>query len=85
MAVRTVIRAGLLLTLAFSRPVTAHEVSTGPASLSLSDVVQRATEQRSEIEAARARTRAGEARPTIVSALEDPMFSPSLGNGDRSA
>ena len=35
-------------------------------------------ERRDEIQAARARIRAGEARPTIVSALEDPMISPSL-------
>jgi outer membrane protein TolC len=37
-----------------------------------------AAERRDEIQAARARTRAGEARPTIVSALENPMISPSL-------
>jgi cobalt-zinc-cadmium efflux system outer membrane protein len=37
-----------------------------------------AGERRREIEAARARSRAAEARPAIVSALEDPMLSPSL-------
>jgi outer membrane protein TolC len=37
-----------------------------------------ASERRDEIEAARARVRAGEARPAIVSALADPMLSPSV-------
>jgi outer membrane protein TolC len=37
-----------------------------------------ATERRAEIEAARARVRAAEQRPTIVSALADPMVAPSL-------
>jgi len=49
-----------------------------PSPLGLGDVIRIASERRDEIAAARARTRAGEARPTIVSALEDPMFSPSL-------
>jgi outer membrane protein TolC len=49
-----------------------------PSPLGLRDVIRIAGERRDEIEAARARTRAGEARPAIVSALEDPMFSPSL-------
>ena len=46
--------------------------------LSLADVVRLAGERRDEIQAARERTRAGEARPAIVSALDDPMISPSL-------
>jgi outer membrane protein TolC len=46
--------------------------------LSLVDVVRIAGEHRAEIEAARARTRAAEQRPAIVSALPDPMISPSL-------
>jgi outer membrane protein TolC len=46
--------------------------------LSLGDVIRLASERRDEIQAARARIRAGEARPTIVSALQDPMISPSL-------
>jgi outer membrane protein TolC len=37
-----------------------------------------ASERRDEIEGARARVRAGEARPAIVSALADPMLSPSV-------
>jgi hypothetical protein len=49
-----------------------------PSPLSLGDVIRLASERRDEIKAARARTRAGEARPTIVSALQDPMISPSL-------
>ena len=49
-----------------------------PSPLSLGDVIRIASERRDEIQAARARTRAGEARPSIVSALQDPMISPSL-------
>jgi outer membrane protein, heavy metal efflux system len=49
-----------------------------PSPLGLADVVRIAGEQRAEILTARARVRVGEARPEIVSALEDPMLSPSL-------
>ena len=49
-----------------------------PSPLSLTDVVRVASDRRDEIQAARARTRAGEARPIIVSALDDPMIAPSL-------
>ena len=49
-----------------------------PTPLRLADVVQIAGERRDEIQAARARARAGDARPDIVSALDDPMISPSL-------
>ena len=49
-----------------------------PSPLTLADVVRFASEHRAEIQAARARTQAGEARPAIVSALPDPMISPSL-------
>jgi cobalt-zinc-cadmium efflux system outer membrane protein len=49
-----------------------------PSPLSLADVIRVASERRDEIQAARARTRAAEARPIIASALEDPMISPSL-------
>ena len=49
-----------------------------PSPLGLGDVIRIANERRDEIQAARARTRAAEARPTIVSALQDPMISPSL-------
>ncbi len=49
-----------------------------PTPLTLADVIRLASQRRDEIEAARARTRAGEARPAIVSALSEPMISPSL-------
>jgi outer membrane protein, heavy metal efflux system len=49
-----------------------------PSPLSLADVIRVASERRDEIQVALARTRAGEARPTLVSALEDPMISPSI-------
>ena len=49
-----------------------------PTPLTLADVVRVAGERRDEIQAARARVRASEARPAIVSALADPMISPSL-------
>jgi outer membrane protein TolC len=49
-----------------------------PSPLSLGDVIRLASERRDEIQAARARIRAGEARPAVVSALQDPMISPSL-------
>ena len=58
--------------------VTAQPAQPLPSPLGLADVVRLASERRDEIQAARARTRAGEARPAIVSALSDPMISPSL-------
>ena len=70
----------LLLTLGTvttPRPATAQEPGW-PTPLTLADVIRVAGERRDEIEAARARTRAGEARPAMVSALSDPMISPSL-------
>ena len=74
---------------AFVHALAISALTTGPAAaqnsqpalpspLTLADAVRIATERRDEIEAARARIRAGEARPAIVSALEDPMLSPSL-------
>ena len=59
-------------------PAAAQTTSALPSPLTLSDVIRLAGERRDEIETARARLRAGEQRPTIVSALDDPMFSPSL-------
>jgi len=64
-------------TLTTPRPAAAQEPGV-PTPLALTDVIRIAGERRDEIEAARARTRAGEARPAIVSALDDPMISPSL-------
>jgi outer membrane protein TolC len=49
-----------------------------PSPLGLGDVIRIAAERRDEIQAARERARAGEARPAIVSALPDPMLSTSL-------
>ena len=71
--------AAVVLALAGSPVIAAAQTSeTLPSPLGLADVVRLAGDRRDEIEAARARTRAGEARPDIVSALEDPMISPSL-------
>jgi outer membrane protein, heavy metal efflux system len=59
-------------------PAIGQAVQPLPSPLSFVDVIRLATERRDEIEAPRARLRAGEQRPAIVSALEDPMISPSL-------
>ena len=56
----------------------AQTASVLPSPLTLADVVRIAGERRDKIEAARARTRAAEARPAIVGALSDPMISPSI-------
>ena len=75
------LRFALLLTVWATPWPTAAAAQTPPvlpSPLSLGDVIRLASERRDEIQAARARTRAGEARPTIVSALQDPMISPSL-------
>jgi outer membrane protein TolC len=65
-------------TLVVSSPAFAQPASTLPSPLALSDVIRLAQQRRDEIRAAQARTHAGESRPAIVSALEDPMISPSL-------
>jgi outer membrane protein, heavy metal efflux system len=67
-----------LLVAGVPAPSAAQTAGTLPSPLRLGDVVRLAGERRDEIEAARARIRAGEARPAIVSALADPMISPSL-------
>src|SRR5688572_22775195 len=77
----TGLRFALLLTVAAMLcpiPVAAQTTPALPSPLSLADVIRLASERRDEIQAARARMRAGEARPAIVSALADPMISPSL-------
>jgi outer membrane protein TolC len=66
------------LALLVPTPIAAQNTPVLPSPLGLASVIRLAGERRNEIEAARARTRAGEARPTIVSALDDPMISPSL-------
>src|SRR5688572_3599217 len=63
--------------LADSTVTLAQDVAL-PSPMTLADVVRIATERRDEIQGARARVRASEARPTIVAALDDPMFAPSL-------
>ena len=70
----------LVLVMVLIRPSLAAAQTTPvlPSPLRLGDVIRLASERRDEIQAARERIRAGEARPTIVSALEDPMLSPSL-------
>ncbi|MEO7273800.1 MAG: TolC family protein [Vicinamibacterales bacterium] len=77
----TGIRVALLLTVwATGWPTAASAQATlvPPSPLTLGAVIRLAGERRDEIQAARARVRAGEARPIIVSALQDPMISPSL-------
>jgi outer membrane protein TolC len=76
----TGLRFALLLTVWAAWPIAAAAQTSPllPSPLSLGDVIRLASERRDEIQAARARIRAGEARPAIVSALADPMFSPSL-------
>ena len=77
----TGLRFALLLTVwatTWPTAATAQTTSVLPSPLSLGDVIRLASDRRDEIQAARARTRAGETRPTIVSALQDPMISPSL-------
>jgi outer membrane protein TolC len=79
--IRTVHRLVVLAVLglmATGRDTSAQVASALPTPLGLADVIRLAGERRDEIEAARARTRAAEARPAIVSALDDPMVSPSL-------
>lgn len=77
----TGLRLALLLTVwatTWSSAAVAQTPPVLPSPLSLGDVIRLASERRDEIQAARARVRAGEARPSIVSALADPMVSPSL-------
>lgn len=61
-------------------PASAVSAQTAyPAGeLRLADVLTLAAERRAEIQAARARVRAAEARPAIAGALEDPMVSGSI-------
>lgn len=76
-----VIRVGFLAAISsatLTNHAAAQTVSPIPSPLSLADVARIASERRDEIVAARARSLAAEQRPAIVSALEDPMISPSL-------
>jgi outer membrane protein, heavy metal efflux system len=75
----TGLRFVLLITVwASTSPSPAGAQTVLPSPLSLGDVIRLSGERRDEIQAARARVRAGEQRPAIVSALDDPMFSSSL-------
>lgn len=58
--------------------VQAQSAPPLPVPLRLEQVVAIAQERRAEIAAAQARARAFAQRPAIVSALDDPMVSPSL-------
>jgi outer membrane protein TolC len=71
--------SALLIAVLALPPLSAAQAAGAlPSPLSLMDVVHIAGDRRAEIEAARARTRAAEQRPAIVSALPDPMIAPSL-------
>jgi outer membrane protein TolC len=71
-------RVVVLLTVLFVTMSAAAAPAQPASTLTLGDVIRRAGEQRDEVAAARAAARAGEQRPTIVSALEDPMVAMSL-------
>lgn len=76
-----VLRVGIVVAMSsavLAREAMAQSASPLPSPLSLGDAVRIASERRDEIAAARARALAAAERPTIVSALDDPMLSPSL-------
>lgn len=66
------------LMLSGSFPAGAQERDTLPSPLALEDVLAYGRAHRQEIAAARARARAAGQRPSIVSALEDPMVMSSI-------
>ncbi|MGB2716436.1 MAG: TolC family protein, partial [Vicinamibacterales bacterium] len=68
----------LLIAVSAAPRAAAQDMPALPSPLRLGDAIRIAAERRDEIQAARARARAGESRPVIVSALGDPMISPSL-------
>lgn len=77
----TIVRVGFLTAVgiaALATGVAGQQSPVLPSPLSLADVIRVAAERRDEIRAARARVLASESRPAIVSALDDPMISPSL-------
>jgi outer membrane protein TolC len=72
------LRTGVTLTIAcLAAPATADDQAL-PTPLGVSDVARMARAQRLEVSAARARARAAEQRPIMVSALEDPDVSVSI-------
>jgi outer membrane protein TolC len=68
----------MLATWILSAPLAHPQDDPLPEPLRLEQVLRIARERRAEIVAAFARTRAAAERPAIVSALEDPMVSPSI-------
>ena len=77
------LRRGLLAAVAMTAaawpsPVAGQTAPVLLSPLSLADVMRVAGERRDEIQAARARVRAAQERPAIVSALDDPMIAPAL-------
>lgn len=77
----SILRIGLFVVaavVAVSGRATAQADVTLPSPLTLAEVLRIAGDRRDEIAAARARRLAAEQRPAIVSALDDPMLSPSL-------
>jgi outer membrane protein, heavy metal efflux system len=76
----TILRVGFVAAIGsvLATKATGQPLPALPSPLSLGDVIRIASERRDEIAAARARSMAAEQRPEIVSALADPMISPSL-------
>jgi hypothetical protein len=76
----TGLRFALLLTVWATWPTEAAGQTTPvlPSPLSLGDVIRLASERRNEIQAARCPYSRRRGTATIVSALQDPMISPSL-------
>lgn len=66
------------ITIAVALTIMGSRSQAAESPLRLTDAVRTAVERRGEVEAAQARIRVGEARPAIVSALEDPEISPSI-------
>lgn len=71
-------RIAVVVTFLWTLSLPARADVALPAPLRLGDVVALARQRRSEIVAARARAAATAQRPTIVSALADPMISGSI-------
>lgn len=75
---RSLARAALAVAAGSALAAGPGAAQTTSSALRLSDVIRGAAERRPELEAARARVRASEQRPAIVSALEDPMIAGSI-------
>ncbi len=72
------VRLAVVVTLLWTLSLPARADDALPSPLRVGDVVAIARQRRSEIVAARARAAATAQRPTIVSALDDPMISASI-------